>query len=277
LSFGVENRSRVVVDADAERGVTGVVWEISHLVLALRTLFPQAAVPPVMSNLWTVPANTANEKGFRRILQVSSVKLLAKKQYADGRKVFDSSIQNVVRGRSGEVEAIQRGVLSVHGLVRVRNKGSAVDESEGAMRFSSSWVYIEACRGSIKVKANDDPRSRNANSLTVHGVLNKSDAKFIQEMFDCCYVYRLRPIPFLEREDVTEVQLAAIQESCRHVSLPDGWFFDGSGFIDGNSMRGARTRFRPDINEFVDRYLAVKNQEIEEYNSILQQSSTFLN
>lgn len=145
------------------------------------------------------------------------------------------------------------------------------------MKFSSSWVYIEACRGSIKVKANEDPRSRNSNSLTVLGVLNSSDTKLIQELFDCCYVYKLRPMAFLDRGAVTDTQLIKIQESCRDVSLPDGWFFDGYGFIDGNSMKGTRTRFRPDINEFVDRYLADKNQEIKEYNNILQQSSIFLN
>jgi len=268
----VEVKNRSTVDKSS-----AVVWELSHVMVALKKLFPHATMPPIVSDLWSVPENTNSLKGFNRILEISSIKLLTARQYDEGRAVLNSSIDTIMITRPSDIESVINGILSVHGLLRVRNRGTAIDRNdEATTKFKSAWVHVEACRGSIKVKPVDDIAVDNVNVLTVLGTLTSSDASLLQSIFDCCYIHRLRPMALLDRTSVTVSHMLKMQDDAVNVPLPDGWCFDGAGYIDGNSMKGTRHQFRPDINVFVDKYLAVKNQEVVEFNNVLQQYRHFL-
>ncbi|XP_050396085.2 dynein axonemal assembly factor 9 [Patella vulgata] len=78
---------------------------------------------------------------------------------------------------------------------------------------------------------------------------------------------QLKKKDLLTRQDLTKDEINEIHKNNHLRQLPSGWFYNGSQFI---SLTGEKTYQHPNLEDFIEEYVKMKNQEILEHNQKIE-------
>ncbi|CAM9378684.1 unnamed protein product, partial [Chrysoparadoxa australica] len=67
-----------------------------------------------------------------------------------------------------------------------------------------------------------------------------------------------------DKSSLRQDELEQLKKEHSGDQLPEGWYFDGSGYV---SCDGKRSRDRPDLDQIINHYLGKQNETIEAYNA----------
>jgi hypothetical protein len=178
------------------------------------------------------------------------------------------------------------GVLSVHGVLRVRKGGLALSgESSAASAASTTkacveamnqgWelLALEACASCVLLRPLGDTAlaGSRVDVVTLVGVLTAAVESQAVGLVQKCASPFLPRLPVLTASAVSHAQRLGIQRQPANAAkpLPDGWWFDGSSYLD---MYGTRRTLRPDIDAMVGVHMELVNARIVRHNALLDRA-----
>eukprot|EP01041_Mallomonas_annulata_P000798 gene798-1550_t len=234
-------------------------WDSHLLQITLNRLFPQAVIgcTSASNETWNIPTNNDKSFGLKRAIFLAKVKVFFTKQKEQSRAKLDEKFHSK---SDKQLLALRQSIFSVHGLVNV-----------GTVR-DTSRMSIEACSSHIMIRSLQNVQ-RTTNEMVIHGLFSDEQIILLQEIFGWCERYLLKQERHLVLKDIGPEHAEKLQEPFITDTLPHGWFYDGSHFLDFN---GNRRILRPDIDDIVLNYIEEKNSSIDEYNSILDEIKDFI-
>jgi hypothetical protein len=278
-------------------------WSVPSLLSILQLIFPQATVsctPCFLVDDWratSVATSWSTSRGFKRLADLARSKVFSERRFSRERqnhRLFLSEVLNEseqpengsVSRSEGETKRINRlreHVVSVQGVISVASSYShnllpmEREYSEASWVLTNSatkppcFVSVEACVGSIIVRKcdlHDGARNEGKKSETflVLGSFDNQHEEFLSDLFRSCGVLPLLPAAIISRTGLTQEVMENVQSNNSLTPLPSGWWYDGKMYVD---IHGNQSKFRPDINVFLDQYIIEKNNQILNYYELL--------
>ena len=256
------------------------LWDLTLLAQCLQQLFPRAscsnAVPP---ETWPAPSlhsafsSDSRYSGIRRAAYLAKIKVMWQRQNEEGQKLLTEKLSQLQHSK--DLRSLQQGLLSVHGIIRTGRTDSLSERN---------LVCVEACKGHILMRpmvilANNntvlnEDTVHGRNSLTIVGMFYDKDIQLIKDIFKWCKSHKMNKRKKVNRSDLSDEFISKLQIGFETAPLPSGWWYDGNGYID---IHGTKTILRPDIEDLIINYIALKNEDLEKINNILEEVSEFLN
>lgn len=271
---------------------TKSIWDLTNLLQTLQLLFPSAIVNSMnMDDSWSIPENKEGLVGWKRAIVLAKTKVMTSRQYEEGKAIFSKKLNSFVNENKKELKSIQSGIISLHGIIRLRsgtflslkaneNSNNSINSTYKSKSLQSNWAYIEASKGVVIVRSIDDKtlisrlemNEKYRGELTFQGIFNDPDIVQIKQLLSYCQPHLLQKKKYVKSEDLNEWNHIQIQKKYNDlVKLGDGWWFDGNSYID---MKGSRRRIREDIELLVTIYLKKVNEDIKLYNSLVDEVSS---
>lgn len=272
----------------------GLLSEVWHSDSPLSSSSTSASLPPSSSTpssvlCFNTKLNTV-KRGFRRLTDLATMKVFSERRFAQEKLTLQNLLDKIAAAEThckamSVTQMLRIGLISVEGLVRVRSsvaQGSGSRAGNTSKHYSESmYVYIEACKGAIIFKA-DQPGDRytsdlnsGIDSLTMQGSFRKPTQALLMELFSSCGALQLKPKVDLTRDNLSASTIKRVhsrycEKNVMDKPLPTGWWFDGNIYLD---IDGNQREYRPDLELILDQHLILKNNEILEYNILLQSLS----
>lgn len=237
---------------------TGVV-SLERLSTLFQAIFNTAVVSNTLAgHSINLPPSIKDCTGIQFGLMLAKIKVLSKRHHDLSMLEFNAIIDAVDQDT---LRRIQNSLLSAHGIV-------------GKLGDSQSFgVIFEATPETIIAR----PLGRcfkSTNTITLMGCFSGPDVVVLKSLFRQCMTPPVEEKKHLKPEDVhTQSAITLAQKKFGHLPLPNGWWFDGSSFVDAH---GSRKTNRPDLEALLDLYLIEKNKEVEIYNGFLREVRPFL-
>ena len=114
--------------------------------------------------------------------------------------------------------------------------------------------------------------------LIVNGSFVEATKDLLLDIFQSAGFLHLKSKPLLTHSTVTlkmmeKVQLKYCGMNNEFRDLPGGCWFDGNVYVDIN---GNQRRFRPDIDDILEKYFIEENKKIEDYNALFKNLQFYL-
>lgn len=153
-------------------------------------------------------------------------------------------------------------IYCVRGRLRFTDSPSLIDVMyiplSGFLSLNRSEIQPPPSSGMM----NGPTRNGHENSVTFTGVQLQQGA--LQDWLRAC----VKPKPVkknpIRKADLTKTDLKKIHTDHHLEPLPPGWFYNGNQFL---SLTGEKTDTHPNMDEFVEKYLADANEKISKYNA----------
>jgi hypothetical protein len=285
------------------------VWSVPSILSILQLIFPHANVcctPCLLLNDWratSVATSSSASRGFKRLADLARLKVFSERRFSEERlshqlflsKVLNETVQPETGTESGStgknkrIIRLREHVVSIQGVISAASSYSHTsslpmerefnEASQGyrnSAKKSPCFVSVEACAGSIIVRECDlrnSARSEGKESeiFLVLGSFDNQQEEFVLDLFRSCGVLALLPAANISRTGLTHRVMENVQSKYCGVNnsltpLPSGWWYDGKMYVD---IHGNQSKFRPDINVFLDQYIIEKNNQILSYNKLL--------
>lgn len=237
-------------------------WDLERLEGVIkRVLFPGASVSNNCSQQhWSAPQNTRGLVGMARCIELAKVKVFTTRQTEEGRSIFSDFLSSLED--TDGVESLRSGVLGLHASLSAKNdKGMTLLEASAGAVIVRKWLGIMASSSSA------------LDEVCVQGVFSEKDVQLLREVLTKCTPHFLSEKQEKTTADLTTEEKTLIQSMNSELVVPDGWWFDGSSFVD---VHGKRSLVRPDTSHLNDLYLAGLNEDIVKYNKFLREIKAHL-
>lgn len=248
--------------------------DLDMVLKCLRVLFPKATLSSTAVNLdiWSAPPpDEAHPIGsVRRAMQLATSKVVLGKQLKANRERICTHLARKVD--PAMLKQVQGQHLSISGHL-VLSGGTVLGTSSNVTIFGHKTVVLDACAEFISMRVVDDfefehseSTSRSCGRLVACGTLNSKEFTFIDDLFSNSFLKPLERREHISFGDLTDLELSQIQQSCSHVELPGGHWFDGNVYLD---MSGNRSKLRPDIRALSEEYITKRNAQCDTYNKLI--------
>ena len=247
------------------------LWDLDLLTTFLSWLFPRAkvcvsaAIGKKASHLRCVRGRKRGQSPWRRATDLAVYKAVGVLREKEGRRSLHA-------GLAGYTSSDFR-VLYVHGIIQI-NRG--VLHGGGNAQGSFESVSIEACAGSITIRPYAlDVSIDDMNTLECFGLIDETKMKVLDELFSLCTIHELPRAQPPVRAKLPEKLLIELQKKPlnQRRALPNGWWFDGSGYFD---VYGNRRVLRPDIDDLAEEYIQSCQDTTVRYNEYLDKGDKML-
>jgi len=248
-SFHRRNVSKLTEFPDSQR-----------LLVGLKALFPNAKTSiggnaqELGVTAWSNP-NAKRLTGIRRALELARNKIEAEKLREEGMTKIKQAIQMITRKmNSSMMGQICRVVLIFR-----------CDPVKVNFKPSVRGLLVEATTAFIRIigVAEDNYLDTvgvalNTGLLEVSGVsLSVTAADCLEEIISAARPYLPSAQPAKTRESLTESEIKRVEKLSLSKPLPEGWFYDGSVYVD---MEGNRCSHRPDLEDLVQEFITTENR-----------------
>lgn len=247
-------------------------WDIERIQIILQKLFSKA----VLSNTiepkeFKIPNLKQSLKGIQLALFVAKIKVFSQRQKQNGLIDFQNKLSQL---DENSLKSIEHGILSFS--ANISNNSSSSTTTTTTLDERNN-VCIEASIDSIIIRSSmylfEKNQEKKYNCLNIIGCFTSSDVQYLKSLFEICVPFKLQPKNDIEFNDVSKDLYSSIEKTYNNIALPSGWWYDGLGYID---IHGTRLPHRPDINHLINYYIQDKNNEIHEYNKILESIEEYL-
>jgi hypothetical protein len=248
-------RSLMAVDVVLPAGVVS----LERLSTLFRTLFNSAVVSNTLAAFAThLPPTIKGFSGIQLGLMLAKIKVFSKRHHDLGMLEFNGILDAVDQDT---IRRLQSSLLSAHGTI-----GKAgPSHSSGAIFEATPEAIIARPLGQC---------FKTTNTVTLMGCFAAPDVALLKTLFAHCMAPAVQEKQHLKPEDMRcKSAITLAQQKYGHLPVPNGWWFDGSSYID---VHGSRKPNRPDLDTLLDLYLIDKNKEVDMYNSMLHEVSSFL-
>lgn len=239
-------------------------WDLEKLEsLAKRILFPSA----VLSNTcpdehWIIPQNKNDVFGMSRCIELAKVKVFSTRQSEIGRSIFSEYLKSVEE--SPAAASLRSGVLSVHANLSMQ---SGTDSS----------VLYEATAGAIIIRKWTGVMTSlslvSQNVVCIQGVFSDKDIQLLDDLVSHCVPYSLPEKSVKTTAYLTSEEKKQVQMNNAELPVPEGWWFDGSSFVD---VHGRRSAVRPDTEHLNELFVDKLNEDVIKYNELLREVKMYL-
>jgi hypothetical protein len=244
---------------------SGDHWDLERLEGVMkRVLFPSAALSNTCPHeQWITPPNDRGLYGMARSIELAKVKVFATRQTEIGRTLFSEYVTALLD--TPVAASLRSGVLSVH--ASLSSKGSR--EASILLEASAGAVIIRKCTTGGDMTTSKSSR----NVLCVQGVFSDKELDVLNEVLANCTPYCLPEKEAKTVADLSADEKSFIQKSNSELAVPEGWWFDGSSFVD---MHGRRSLDRPDTDQLQDLFVKQQNEDTAKCNQLLAGVKEFL-
>ena len=144
-----------------------------------------------------------------------------------------------------------------------RMRGIVLNEEDDMQDYE---MVVSADDVSFRGMKNQGKRvSDQDRAILVYGRnLNEAGIQILKDLLRLCHTQQAERKLLKKRDDVTDEEVAALQEEFFNQFLPDGWYYDGSmyrtrdGFLSNDK--------HPNLDLLIQRHLDEVNDEIGEFN-----------
>ena len=235
---------------------SGNRWDLERLEGVMKKiLFPTAALSNTCPHeQWTIPPNDRGLFGMSRSIELAKVKVFATRQTEIGRAQFAEYL-STLKDTPG-LASLRSGVLSVHAALTSK----ASHEADILMEANTGAIIVRKWTGKMTLEL----LSRNV--LCVQGVFSDKEVLLLEELLSNCSPYCLPDKQVKTASDLSNDEKSRIQEQNSELPVPEGWWFDGSSFVD---VHGRRSTVRPDTDYLNGLFVEEQNEDVVKYNKLL--------
>ena len=229
-----------------------------RITILLKTLFHQAVVSSTLADhsgdLLTIKGLTGIQLG----LMLAKVKVFSKLFHDIAMHDFHEALNAV---DCDTMRSLQASVLSAQAIL---GRGTH-SHAQGALFEATPDTLISRPLGESY---------QSTNTISLMGCFKSADVPTLRHLLEMCVHPSVEERPAYSPADIrTDFHKVAAQRMFEHLPVPNGWWYDGTSYID---VHGSRLSNRPDLDTLLDLYLVEKNKEVDMFNKLLREVMPFI-
>jgi len=234
-----------------------------RLACGLKELFPRAktSITGYAQELGVVSWSSHNPKkltGIRRALDLAQRKIEAEKLRAEGMERIKHMLKKLSKHKSKSSTGQVTSLLGIFRCKPIRITFGKPQIIGMLFEASASVIRIQGVQDSAFLDA-VGVKQDSALVLVSGKAVSSLAVEYVEKIFKASAPYLPESRQRRTRDSITNAEIRRIEDMHSDKPLPEGWFFDGTAFVDIN---GNRLLHRPDLEGFVEEFIDVENKRI---------------